>query len=92
MGPARQRVQTFELIGRRAAQQHPVDAYDGRRSLGLVATILLNRDIQLNPVGAEASVQAIAEQGGIPVPHIHATCLDKSYVGGPFFRFRSSRR
>jgi aminoglycoside phosphotransferase (APT) family kinase protein len=61
------------------------DADDGRRSLGLVATILPNSDIQLNPIGAEASVRAIAEQGGVPVPHIHATCLDESYVGGPFF-------
>jgi aminoglycoside phosphotransferase (APT) family kinase protein len=61
------------------------DADDGKRTLALVATILPTSEIQLNPVGAEASMRALAETGGVPVPHIHAICVDESYVGGPFF-------
>jgi aminoglycoside phosphotransferase (APT) family kinase protein len=61
------------------------DANDGQRTLALVATILPTSDIQLNPIGAEASMRALAESGGVPVPHIQAVCVDESYVGGPFF-------
>jgi aminoglycoside phosphotransferase (APT) family kinase protein len=61
------------------------DADDGQRTLALVATILPTSDIQLNPIGAEAAMRALAESGGVPVPHIHAVCGDESYVGGPFF-------
>jgi aminoglycoside phosphotransferase (APT) family kinase protein len=61
------------------------DADDGQRTLALVATILPTSEIQLNPVGAEAAVRALAEAAGVPVPHVHATCVDPSFVGGPFF-------
>jgi aminoglycoside phosphotransferase (APT) family kinase protein len=61
------------------------DADDGEHGLSLVATILPSREIELNPIGAEAAIRALAEQGGVPVPHVHAVCLDESFVGGPFF-------
>jgi aminoglycoside phosphotransferase (APT) family kinase protein len=61
------------------------DADDGDRTWRLVATILPTSEIQLNPISAEASMRALAEKAGVPVPHIYATCLDESYVGGPFF-------
>ena len=61
------------------------DASDGRRTLGLVATILPTSAIQINPIDAEAATRTLAEQAGVPVPHIYAICLDESYVGGPFF-------
>jgi aminoglycoside phosphotransferase (APT) family kinase protein len=34
---------------------------------------------------AEAAVRGLAEQHGVPVPHVHAVCTDPSYVGGSFF-------
>lgn len=61
------------------------DAADGDTTLGLVATILPTAEIEINPISAEAAVRALAEDAGVPVPHIHAVCLDDSYVGGPFF-------
>lgn len=61
------------------------DAVTPTRRVGLVATIIPTSDIVINPITAEADVRALAEQGGVPVPHIHAVCLDEGYVGGPFF-------
>lgn len=61
------------------------DADDGQRALRLVATILPTSEIEINPISAEAAVRTLAESHGVPVPHIHATCTDPSYVGGPFF-------
>ena len=61
------------------------DASDGERTRHLVATILPTSEIEINPVTAEAAVRDLAERHGVPVPHVHATCTDASYVGGPFF-------
>ena len=61
------------------------DAHDGERLLRLVATVLPTSEIEINPIAAEAAVRSVAEQHGVPVPHIHAVCTDPSYVGGPFF-------
>ncbi|HSS11401.1 MAG TPA: hypothetical protein VLL25_16055, partial [Acidimicrobiales bacterium] len=61
------------------------DADDGDQTWHLVATIIPTSEIQLNPIGAEAAVRALAEKAGVPVPHVYATCLDESNVGGPFF-------
>ena len=61
------------------------DAQDGDRTLGLVATILPTSEIEINPITAEAAIRDLAEQHGVPVPHIHAVCTDPAYVGGPFF-------
>lgn len=61
------------------------DAVEGERRAGLVATILPTRDIQINPISAEAEVRSLAEAAGVPVPHIHHVCLDDAFVGGPFF-------
>ncbi|HKA03461.1 MAG TPA: phosphotransferase family protein [Acidimicrobiales bacterium] len=61
------------------------DAHDGERLLRLVATVLPTSEIEINPIAAEAAVRTVAEQHGVPVPHIHAVCTDPAYVGGPFF-------
>ncbi|MGH9214220.1 MAG: phosphotransferase family protein [Acidimicrobiales bacterium] len=61
------------------------DAQGPRRTLRLVATILPTAEIQINPITAEAAVRTLAEEHGVPVPHIHAVCTDPGYVGGPFF-------
>ncbi len=61
------------------------NAHDGERTLRLAATIVPTSEIELNPIMAEAAVRDLAERHGVPVPHIHATCTDPSYVGGPFF-------
>lgn len=68
-----------------AQLDRPLDTGTGATTLHLVATILPTSEIQLNPITAEADVRGLAEQAGVPVPHIHAVCLDDSYVGGPFF-------
>ena len=61
------------------------DAVTPDRTLGLVATIIPTSDIIINPITAEADVRLLAEGAGVPSPHIHAVCLDESFVGGPFF-------
>jgi aminoglycoside phosphotransferase (APT) family kinase protein len=61
------------------------DAEGPGRSLRLVATILPTAAIEINPITAEAAVRNLAEEHGVPVPHIHAVCTDPGFVGGPFF-------
>jgi aminoglycoside phosphotransferase (APT) family kinase protein len=61
------------------------DAEGASRSLHLVATILPTAAIEINPITAEAAVRNLAEEHGVPVPHVHAVCTDPSFVGGPFF-------
>jgi aminoglycoside phosphotransferase (APT) family kinase protein len=61
------------------------DAVTPSRTLGLVATIIPTSDIIINPITAEADVRLLAEQAGVPSPHVHAVCLDESFVSGPFF-------
>jgi len=61
------------------------DATSAHSTLHLVATILPTAEIQINPITAEAGVRMVAEDHGVPVPHIHAVDTDPSYVGGPFF-------
>ena len=61
------------------------DAEGESRTMSLVATILPTAEIEINPITAEAAVRSLAEEHGVPVPHIHAVCTDASYVGGPFF-------
>ena len=69
------------------ARRHNIlfDAHDGDHTLHLVATILPTSEIEINPITAEAAVRDLAEANGVPVPHIHATSTDGSFVGGPFF-------
>ena len=69
------------------ARRHNIlfDAHDGDHTLHLVATILPTSEIEINPITAEAAVRDLAEANGVPVPHIHATSIDGSFVGGPFF-------
>jgi aminoglycoside phosphotransferase (APT) family kinase protein len=61
------------------------DAEGTDRTLRLVATILPTAEIEINPITAEAGVRTVAEQHGVPVPHVHAVCTDTGFVGGPFF-------
>ena len=61
------------------------DATSEKQTLRLVATILPTADIEINPITAEAGVRTLAEEHGVPVPHIHGVTTDPSYVGGPFF-------
>jgi aminoglycoside phosphotransferase (APT) family kinase protein len=69
------------------------EASDGERRLALCATIIANpemlvipnQDVLRNDVDVEAQVRTVALAAGVPVPRVHAICLDSSYVGGPFF-------
>jgi aminoglycoside phosphotransferase (APT) family kinase protein len=61
------------------------DAESPSRALRLVATILPTVEIEINPITAEAAVRTLAEEHGVPVPHVHAVSTDPGFVGGPFF-------
>ena len=49
----------------------------------LVATIVPAGETMLNSIDAEAGVRALAEQHGVPVPHVHVQRTDGDLVGGP---------
>ena len=51
----------------------------------LALTMIPTAAIQLLSVGDEAAVRHLAEEAGVPVPHVHHVCLDESVLGGPFF-------
>jgi aminoglycoside phosphotransferase (APT) family kinase protein len=57
---------------------------DGER-IGLVATIVPARAVQVMEIEVEASLLRLAEEAGVPAPHVHAVCDDAEVVGGPFF-------
>jgi aminoglycoside phosphotransferase (APT) family kinase protein len=61
------------------------DAVTDERSVALVATILPTSQIQLLDPVSEGEVRMVARGGGVPVPFVHGSTLDESYVGGPFF-------
>lgn len=67
------------------ARRHNIvfDADDGERTLLLVATIV-PVGVELVPITVEADVRNLAAEHGVPVPRIHATCADPSFVGGTF--------
>ena len=51
----------------------------------LALTMIPSAAIQLLDVAGEAAVRTLAENAGVPVPHIHHVCSDESVLGGPFF-------
>ena len=51
----------------------------------LALTMIPTASIQLLSVVDEAAVRTLAEDAGVPVPHIHHVCTDESVLGGPFF-------
>jgi aminoglycoside phosphotransferase (APT) family kinase protein len=55
------------------------------RSQRLALTMIPTASIQLLDVAAEAAVRILAENAGVPVPHVHHVCADPSVLGGPFF-------
>ena len=57
---------------------------DGERDR-LALTMIPTAAIQLLSVTDEAAVRALAEQAGVPVPHVQHVCVDESVLGGPFF-------
>ena len=61
------------------------DARRGDEVLALVATITPTRAMQVMETTVEASLLRLAEESGMPVPHVHAVCDDDQFVGGPFF-------
>jgi aminoglycoside phosphotransferase (APT) family kinase protein len=61
------------------------DAERGAETLELAATVLQTSAIQIVPIDVEAATLRLAEEAGVPVPHVQEVCLDESYVGGPFF-------
>jgi aminoglycoside phosphotransferase (APT) family kinase protein len=56
---------------------------DGERT-PLVATIVPAGETLINSIEAEAGVRALAEAGGVAVPHVHLHRPDGALVGGPF--------
>jgi aminoglycoside phosphotransferase (APT) family kinase protein len=48
-------------------------------------TMIPSAAIQLLDVAGEAAVRTLAEDAGVPVPHVHFVCRDAGVIGGPFF-------
>ena len=61
------------------------DAHAGARTVPLAATIIPTVEIQILDPISEGRVRTVAEDGGVPVPHVHGSTMDQSYVGGAFF-------
>jgi aminoglycoside phosphotransferase (APT) family kinase protein len=61
------------------------DAHTEGRTVPLAATILPTVEIQILDPGSEGAVRTVAEEAGVPVPHVHGATMDESYVGGAFF-------
>jgi aminoglycoside phosphotransferase (APT) family kinase protein len=57
----------------------------GGETRRLALTMIPSASIQLLEVAGEAGVRTLAEQGGVPTPHIHYVCSDASVLGGTFF-------
>lgn len=51
----------------------------------LALTMIPTAAIQILDVRDEAGVRALAEDAGVPVPHVHHVCTDESVLGGAFF-------
>ncbi|MEO5723068.1 MAG: phosphotransferase family protein [Ilumatobacteraceae bacterium] len=60
-------------------------ADDGTAVRRLVATIVPNPALQIQPFMLEPDMIRVAEAGGMPVAHIVGATTDEGYVGGPFF-------
>jgi aminoglycoside phosphotransferase (APT) family kinase protein len=60
-------------------------AHAGSRTVPLAATIIPTVEIQILDPVSEGEIRTVAEDGGVPVPHVHGSTMDQSYVGGAFF-------
>jgi aminoglycoside phosphotransferase (APT) family kinase protein len=61
------------------------DATSDDSTQRLALTMIPSAAIQLLDVAGEAAVRTLAEDAGVPVPHIHHVCGDEAVLGGPFF-------
>ena len=55
------------------------------RCARLALTMIPYVAVQILDVAGEAAVRTLAEEHGVPSPHIHYVCRDESVLGGPFF-------
>jgi len=78
---------TLDSVASTGARRRNVlfSADDGEQVHGLVATIVPNPALQIQPFMLEPDMLRVAEAGGVPVAHVVGATLDESYVGGPFF-------
>ena len=60
------------------------DALRGDERIPLVATVVPGA-VQIMDIAVEAGALVLAEEAGVPVPHVHAVCDDPAFLGGPFF-------
>jgi aminoglycoside phosphotransferase (APT) family kinase protein len=51
----------------------------------LALTMIPYAAVQILDVSDEAGIRTLAEEAGVPVPHVHHVCTDDSVLGGPFF-------
>lgn len=51
----------------------------------LALTMIPYVAVQILDVGDEAAIRTLAEDAGVPVPHVHHVCTDDGVLGGPFF-------
>ncbi len=79
-------VDRFERVSAGARRLNALfDLVDDRETHRRSLTLNQTADIEIITVTTEAQVRAIAEQAGVPVPHIHHVCEHAEILGGPFF-------
>lgn len=61
------------------------EAVGSSGSIRLALTMIPTAAVQILDVSDEAGVLALAEEAGVPVPHVHHVCTDAAVLGGPFF-------
>lgn len=61
------------------------EAVIGDEVRGLALTMIPYAAVQILDVAGEAAVRTLAEEHGVPSPHIHYVCRDEAVLGGPFF-------
>lgn len=80
------RIERFERVSAGARRVNALfDVSDERGVRRLALTLNASVDIEIIPVSTEAEVRTLAEQAGVPVPHIHHVHEPTDVVGGPFF-------
>jgi aminoglycoside phosphotransferase (APT) family kinase protein len=61
------------------------DAVAASGTQRLALTMIPYVAVQITDVRDEAAIRTLAEEAGVPVPHVHHVCTDESVLGGPFF-------
>lgn len=79
-------VEGFERVSAGARRVNALfDLVDDHETHRRALTLNQSADIEIITVTTEAGVRALAENVGVPVPHVHHVCESTDPLGGPFF-------